>query len=80
MIEADVSKGRAAMNFSEWPAKSNMESGLLAASCAALEQGLMPLPKYLMIHRDAKMSLEEKSRFCAWTSQESALLRHSAKH
>ena len=84
MIESDVSHGRAAMNFSNWPPgesarDARLASGLLMASCAALQEGLMPKPQYLAIHRDAKMSIEEKQRFCAWAVEESAAVKRAAR-
>ena len=80
MIEADVATGRKAMNFSEWPVgetarEARLASGLWMASCAAMDEGVMPKPRYLAIHGDARLSSEERRRFCEWTSHEVAQLR-----
>jgi hypothetical protein len=84
LIESDVEHGRRAMNFSEWPPEESPRearraSGLLMASCAALQEGLMPKPRYLAIHADARVPVAEKSRFCEWTAREAARLRAVAE-
>ena len=82
LIEHDVEHGRKAMNFSEWPAietphDARAASGLLTASCAALQSGIMPKPQYRVMHGDAQLSVAEKQRFCEWTSMEAAQIRHA---
>ena len=80
MIYSDVSKGRATMNFSEWPSSNDPHqarraAGLLMASCAAMQSGLMPRKQYLMMHPDAKVLPDEAKQYCAWTSTEVVALR-----
>lgn len=75
LIYSDVSKGRETMNFSDWPSsedphQARRAAGLLMASCAAMESGLMPRKQYLMLHPEAKISLAEAQQYCAWTATE----------
>lgn len=48
--------------------------GLLTAACADVQTDRMPLPRYTMLHPEAKLSAEEKKAFCTWTAQESKRL------
>ena len=82
LIYADVSKGRATMNFSDWPPASDPHqarraAGLLMAACAAMQSGLMPRKQYLMMHLDAKVSQEESRQFCAWSASVVGVLRRA---
>ena len=43
---------------------------------ANMQQGIMPKPQYLILHRDAQLSIDEKRRYCDWTVRESSMLRH----
>ena len=79
MIYADVSAARKVMNFSEWPSlqdphEARRAAGLLMASCAAMQGGLMPMPRYLALHPEAKISADDSHRFCAWTAMETAAI------
>ena len=38
--------------------------------CEQVEGGHMPLPSYLWLHRDAKLSDAEKQTLCAWSKAE----------
>ena len=84
LIYSDVSKGRSTMNFSEWPAsddphQARRAAGLLMASCAAMQSGLMPRRQYLLMHPDAKVSPEEAARYCAWTTSQVSALHKAHK-
>ena len=84
LMYADVSGARKVMNFSEWPAKDDPRgarraAGLLMASCAAMQSGLMPRHQYLMLHPDAKVTSSEAQQFCAWSTVTVAELRKTAE-
>ena len=85
IVYSDVSRARQTMNFSDWPRlddphEARRAAGLLMASCAAVESGLMPRRQYLALHPDAKVSKEEAQKFCAWTSSAIKGIRESAAH
>jgi hypothetical protein len=66
-----VREGRAAMNFSEWgryPARKR--TALLEKLCDQVREGKMPLPNYLWIHRDARLSENEWKAVCDWSMDE----------
>ena len=67
LVADDVNKGRNKMNFSEWGKISVSKQGTkLQKICDNVTEGEMPLPKYLMIHKDAVLSQEEKDILCKW--------------
>lgn len=80
-IAADVHKARSAMNLSEWSTgigrKPALAMSALAAACADVDAGNMPLPRYLLLHPGARLSAEDKQMFCDWTRTEIARLQAS---
>ena len=72
MMFSDVTRARATMNFSQWPepTEPRRAAGLLMASCAAMQSGLMPRRQYLLLHPEAKVSKEEAAQYCAWSTSE----------
>jgi hypothetical protein len=72
IVVRDVHQGRKHLNFSEWatytPAKREEK---LEAICDQVVNGDMPDGKYLLIHRSARLTQEEREAVCAWV--ESAL-------
>jgi len=71
LVAQDVRKGRAKMNFSEWgkiPESKREER--LQSICDEIKEDEMPLPNYLLIHRDAVLSQQEKDILCAWSEAE----------
>ena len=48
--------------------------GTLAAACANVKSGRMPLPRYLMLHPEARLSAQDQATLCEWTGIEIARL------
>jgi hypothetical protein len=68
-----IDQGRRELNFSEWGKLENSRKiRKLEEVCEQVESREMPLPSYLWIHRDARMSDEEIKILCDWTKIESA--------
>ncbi len=68
MIAHDVHQARKAMNFSEWggyPAKRKEEK--LEEICEQLTNGDMPDFKYVLVHRSARITPDERGAVCQWT-------------
>jgi hypothetical protein len=66
-IHDDVEKGRAIMNLSKWNNYTEGERrGFMAAIGADIQGHLMPPPKYLWIHREARLSSDEMKSIRAW--------------
>jgi hypothetical protein len=71
LVIDDVNKGRSKMNFSEWgklsPSKQSIK---LESICEQITEGEMPLPNYLMIHKEAELTQEDKDVLCSWANGE----------
>jgi len=66
-----VNEGRAELNFSEWGTYSQRKKETrLRAICSECQRGAMPLPSYVLIHREVKLSPDQVQKICDWTKQE----------
>jgi hypothetical protein len=66
-IHSDVAKGRAFMDLSKWNEYSEgKKRGLRVAIGAAIQDHRMPPPKYVWMHRDARLSSDELELIKAW--------------
>ena len=76
LITDDVNKGRLKFNFSEWGKLSaSKQSTKLQKFCDKINGNLsdvggspMPLPKYLILHKDKVLSQAEKDIICKWAN------------
>ena len=61
LVQRDVDEGREHLNFSAWdrPQKNAHEAA------EEVEEGAMPLPKYLRLHPEARLSDAEKAELVA---------------
>jgi hypothetical protein len=70
LVADHVHHGREHFNYSEWTSIDEDEQDkLLGGMCTLVERGRMPLPQYLIIHRDAKLSAAEVRTLCAWSEK-----------
>jgi hypothetical protein len=70
-----IDAGRREMNFSVWKTyETRKKLRKLEETCEQVKGRMMPLPSYLWIHRDAKLTDEEIKVLCEWTESESARL------
>ncbi len=68
MVAHDVHQARKAMNLSEWGNYStNKKTDKLEEICEQLTNGDMPDRKYLLIHRGAWPSAQERDVVCQWS-------------
>jgi len=76
-----IKDGRRELNFSEWASFENRrKKRKLEEICEQVETREMPLPSYLWIHWDAKMSDEEIRIVCDWTKTEINKLSANAEN
>lgn len=76
LVADHVSEGRREMNFSTWSELSDHRAQkLLGEICEEVEEGKMPIPTYLWLHRDAKLSEQDKATLCAWANAQRDGLR-----
>ena len=70
-IHSDVARGRAFMNFSKWSEYSDGERrGFMLAIAAATKARLMPPPKFVWMHSNAKLSDADLKELEEWTIAE----------
>lgn len=68
LVVSDVDRGRAAVNFSEWGRYSAKDQQKhLKEVCSEVTEGEMPALQYTLIHRNAKLSADERTAVCRWT-------------
>lgn len=67
LVAQDVQRGREVVNFSEWDTyDAELQISLLYDVHEATDDGEMPLPIYLSLHRDAKLSQAEIETLESW--------------
>jgi hypothetical protein len=69
LLGRDVREGRAHWNRSRWDFTSEEGADVLDEMCEEVKEGAMPLPVYLWLHREARLSDADIRRLCEWTSQ-----------
>jgi Haem-binding domain len=69
-LHKHIENGRENMNFSEYGQKGKAgKIGLLVDFCEVLDAGTMPLRGYMLLHKNARLSQEEKEILCTWTEE-----------
>ena len=67
IVADDVNEARKHLNLSDFAQYRSLRAvGRLDLMCENMQDGLMPLPKYLTMHPGARLSREEIDRFCDW--------------
>lgn len=70
LVASDVHQGREHFNFSDWTSiTSDEQDKFLGGMCRLAQRGRMPLPPYLLIHRDARLSAADIAAMCAWSDK-----------
>ena len=70
-----VDHGRRHLNYSDWAQyDADAAQRLLKNVCAFARKDTMPLPSYLRMHREARLSDADVSALCDWTD---GVLRHA---
>ncbi|MGI9035335.1 MAG: heme-binding domain-containing protein [Pyrinomonadaceae bacterium] len=72
-LAGHIKDGRKQLNFSEWGNYENSRRRRkFGEICEQVENREMPLPSYLWIHWNAKLSDDEIKKVCDWTESEAA--------
>ena len=67
VVVRDVNKGRVGLNLSEWGTYAEKRTEQKVKEiCDQLGSGEMPDWKYTLIHRQAKLTDDERTAVCAW--------------
>lgn len=74
-LASHVADGRRDLNFSIWSTyETRRKRRKLDEICEQVTERLMPLPSYLWIHWDAKLSDEDVKTLCDWVEKEKTRL------
>lgn len=80
LVVDDVNHARRHLNFSEWGRMSRSDArDALEEICEVAEKGEMPLPSYLLLHREARLSPADVETLCAWSEAARRQLRSAAE-
>lgn len=72
-LKDHIDEGRRELNFSVWNTyEARRKNRKLEEVCEMVSSKEMPLPSYLWIHWDAKMSDEDIKTICDWANAERA--------
>jgi hypothetical protein len=70
-LNKHIMKGKEGLNCSEFGLLDKADKiGALADFCDVLDAGTMPLQSYTLIHKDARLTQEERDALCVWTEEE----------
>ncbi len=78
-IAQDVNDGRKEVNLSEWPTNNLKRAWKEMENMSDLiDQKEMPLPKYTLIHKDARLTDEQRDELTQWLGDEVDSLKAQA--
>jgi hypothetical protein len=70
LVATHVHTGREHFNFSQWTSYSSDDRDkYLASICNLTTRGRMPLPSYLLIHREATLTPADVTALCTWSEK-----------
>ena len=66
-----IKKGKEDLNFSDYGLLDKADKiGAFADFCDVLDAGSMPLQSYMLIHKNARLTQEERETLCIWSEEE----------
>jgi hypothetical protein len=87
LIQEDVKRARAHMNFSDWNVVASRgrdeERAAFSGICEELRSGEMPMVRYRRFHSQARLTQSEVEAVCAWSDRTGAMVSeqwNSAAH
>lgn len=70
MINDHIVEGKEELNFSEWGQMDVFDKiGALEDICREVENEKMPIKAYVRLHKEAKLTEEQRAELCAWTEK-----------
>ena len=70
LVANHVHHGRDHFNYSEWMAyEEDDQDKFLGGICSLTRRKRMPLPSYLLLHSDARLSEADVNALCAWSEK-----------
>lgn len=70
LVSRDTKLGRADLNFSEWESLSKMDKAkLLDEISDEVKGGAMPMPIYILMHPEAKLTMNQREMLINWSDK-----------
>jgi hypothetical protein len=78
-VAQDVNDGRPHVNLSEWPADNpDLARKKIENMSDEIDDGDMPLKKYTLIHKDARLTSQERDTLTQWLGTQASALKSKA--
>jgi Haem-binding domain len=74
-IAQDVNEGRDALNLSEWPSIPKSAWKRMENMSDLIESGEMPIKKYTLLHKDARLTEDQRKALTDWLGEQVAALK-----
>ena len=78
LIASDVNGGREHLNLSDWPKDSERAAKKLERMSEAIEDKDMPMPKYTLIHAEARLTDDQRKELMKWLDATAEQLKSAA--
>ena len=78
-IVRDVNHGRRHVNLSEWPTNAELARKKIENMSDEIDDGDMPLKKYTLIHKDARLTDKQRNELTQWLDAEAKALKSKAE-
>lgn len=70
LVSRDTRMGREHLNFSEWEDYSKMDKAKQLGDLAEeVEDGAMPMPIYILMHPEAKITMAQRELLIEWSDE-----------
>lgn len=70
LVNRDTRMGREHLNFSEWESYDKMDKAKQLVDIGEeVEDGVMPMPIYILMHPEAKLSMRQREILVDWTDE-----------
>ena len=80
LVAGHVAEARENMNLSNWGKYNQPQKlALLEDVCKLVKRHAMPLPIYIPMHAEAKLTEQERQEICAWTERARMRLEAAGK-
>lgn len=79
LVAHDVNEGRSELNFSQWQSLQDPQA-MKEEIVEEIEEGEMPLPNYIITHKQARVSPEEIALLRKWAGLTAAPSFHHEDH
>jgi hypothetical protein len=77
-VASDVREGRQHVNLSEWPQDPKAAAKKFEHMSDEVDDGGMPLAKYTLIHRDARLTDAQKKQLVQWLDSRATAMKAEA--